>query len=111
MLVRGDVCEVPHDQRARGHEQRGRRLGVILQSDALPLSTVILAPTSTAVAPRMFRPLVETAGRTTCVLVEQVRAVDVTRLGRRVDHLAITDLSAVEAALDLVLALDLRRLG
>ncbi|WP_109474347.1 type II toxin-antitoxin system PemK/MazF family toxin [Ornithinimicrobium cavernae] len=100
---------MPHNPRARGHEQRGRRLAVILRSEDLPLSTVLLAPTSTSVAPRVFRPEVGLAGRRTCVLVEQLRAVDVTRLGRRVDHLARADLDAVEDALDLVLALDLRR--
>ena len=111
MLVRGDVYAVPHDSRARGHEQRGRRLGVILQSEDLPLSTVILAPTSTAVPPRTFRPQVEIAGRRTCVLVEQLRAVDTSRLDDRVGHLSRVELDAVEEALDLVLALDLRRIG
>lgn len=111
MFIRGDVHAVPHDPRARGHEQHGQRLGVILQSEALPLSTVILAPTSTSVTPRLFRPAVEVVGRQTSVLVEQLRAVDARRLGPRVDHLSRADLEAVEDALDLVLALDLRRVG
>lgn len=84
-------------------------MGVILQSEDLPLSTVVLAPTSTSVTSRTFRPEVEIAGRLTCVLVEQLRAVDVRRLGARVGHLSRGELDAVEEALDLVLALDVRR--
>lgn len=109
MLIRGDVFEVVGPRRPSGHEQRGPRLGVIVQSDDLPLSTVLLAPTSRSAPPRFFRPLVEVAGETTCVLVEQLRTVDVSRLGRLVGHLARDDREAVDDALELVLALDLRR--
>lgn len=109
MLIRGDVFEVPGTRSASGHEQRGPRLGVIVQSEDLPLSTVILAPTSRSAPPRAFRPLVSVAGESTCVLVEQLRTIDVTRLGRLVGHLDRDDQEAVDDALELVLALDLRR--
>lgn len=109
MLIRGDVFEVPWPRRASGHEQRGQRLGVVVQSDSLPLSTVILAPTSRSAPPRSFRPLVSVAGQPTCVLVEQLRTIDVTRLGGLVGHLDRGDREAVDDALELVLALDLRR--
>ncbi|WP_218880105.1 type II toxin-antitoxin system PemK/MazF family toxin [Kineosphaera limosa] len=113
MLIRGDVYrlsdDLSDDPRARGHEQRGRRLGVVLQSEDLPLSTVIVAPTSTAATPRSFRPEVEIEGRATCVLLEHLRGIDTARLGARVGHLSRTELAAVEEALELVLGLDLRR--
>lgn len=109
MLIRGDVFEVPGPRRPAGHEQRGQRLGVIIQSDDLPLSTVILAPTSRSAPPRSFRPLVSVAGEATCVLVEQLRTIDIARLGRLVGHLDRDDREAVDDALELVLALDLRR--
>lgn len=108
MWIRGDVYDVPAPRGARGHEQRGPRLGVVVQSEDLPLSTVVLAPTSRSAPPRLFRPEVEVAGERTCVLVEQLRTVDVARLGRRVGHLALDDRRAVDRALELVLALDLR---
>ena len=40
MLTRGDVYAVPARRSAQGHEQRGPRLGVVVQSDDLPLSVV-----------------------------------------------------------------------
>lgn len=108
MFLRGDIYEILHDPRSRGLEQRRRRLGVVLHSEDLPLSTVILAPTSTAVPERIFRPRIMAADQPTCVLVEQLRATDITRLGRRVGHLSRDELAAVDDALELVLGLDLR---
>lgn len=108
MWIRGDVYEVPGPRAAHGHEQRGRRLGVVVQSEDLPLPTVVIAPTSRSAPPRLFRPEVEVAGERTCVLVEQLRTLDVGRLGRLVGHLGRDDREAVDRALELVLALDLR---
>lgn len=108
MLIRGDVFEVSGPRHPIGHEQRDLRLGVVVQSDDLPLSTVLLAPTSRSAPPRSFRPLVTVADEQTCVLVEQLRTVDVSRLGRLVGHLDRDDREAVDDALELVLALDLR---
>ena len=46
-LHRGDVVALPPPRGAIGHEQKGRRYGVVLQSsDLARLSTVIVAPTS-----------------------------------------------------------------
>lgn len=108
MWSRGEVVHVPPSRGARGHEQQGRRLGVIVQSDDLRLSTVVLAPTSRSAPPRSFRPQVRVGGERTCVLVEQLRTVDVTRLGEVVAHLDRDDLEALDRALELTLALDLR---
>ncbi|MFK5633684.1 MULTISPECIES: type II toxin-antitoxin system PemK/MazF family toxin [unclassified Ornithinimicrobium] len=108
MWIRGDVYDVPAPRGAHGHEQRGARLGVVVQSDDLALSTVVLAPTSRSAPPRAFRPEITIAGESTCVLVEQLRTIDVSRLGRLVGHLGRDDQRAVDRALELVLALDLR---
>ena len=35
MLIRGDVYAVPAARGASGHEQRGPRLGVVVQADDL----------------------------------------------------------------------------
>jgi mRNA interferase MazF len=79
---------------------------VIVQSDALlPRSVVLVAPTSTSARPASFRPEVEVAGSTTRVLVEQVGAVDVRRLGDRVGHLAAEEIWGVDDALATVLDL------
>jgi mRNA interferase MazF len=78
---------------------------VVLQSDDLPLSTWLVAPTSTAARPASFRPEVDVGGKATRVLVEQTSAVDPSRLGDRAGRLTFTELRQVEAALRLVLEL------
>lgn len=89
-----------------GHEQAGERFGVVVQADELlPRSVVIVAPTSRSARPASFRPEIEVAGGTTRVLVEQLGAVDVQRLGKRVDQLAVEELWAVDDALATVLGL------
>jgi mRNA interferase MazF len=89
----------------RGHEQAGSRYAVVVQSDELPLSTWLVAPTSTSARAASFRPEVEIAGRTTRVLAEQTAAVDPARLGERAGLLAFEELRRVDAALRLVLNL------
>ena len=81
---------------------------MILQADELaPLSTVIVAPTSTAAPARTFRPEVRIAGKRTRVLVEQLRSVDRSRLGSPVGSLARRELEDVDRALAVVLGLAL----
>lgn len=104
--MRGDVHELPAPRGARGHEQRGRRFAVVLQSDLLPLSTVLVAPTSTSARPASFRPEISVAGALTQVLVEQTAAVDPHRLGRLIGHLASEELRDVERSLRTVLGLE-----
>ena len=106
MHRRGDVVALPAPRGGTGHEQRGKRFGVVLQSDALAhLSTVILAPTSTAAPARAFRPEIVVRGRPTKLLVEQLRAVDHTRLGETVGRLSAMELRAADEALKDVLGL------
>ncbi len=90
-----------------GHEQRGERYGVIVQADAmLPRSVVLVAPTSRSARPASFRPDVNVAGDSTRVLVEQLAAVDVQRLGRRIGRLTTGEMWAVDDSLVTVLGLD-----
>jgi len=89
-----------------GHEQQGRRFGVVVQSDAfLPRSVVLVAPTSTSAKPASFRPEIQIGGTSTRVLVEQVGAVDVNRLSDLVGHLTPEEQWGVDAALLTVLGL------
>ena len=104
-MQRGDVVELRLPAGA-GSEQRGRRFGVVVQSDSLlPRSVVLVAPTSTAARAASFRPQVVVREQPTRVMVEQVRALAVERLGRRVDRLGVSDLWAVDEALTVVLGL------
>jgi mRNA interferase MazF len=90
---------------ARGHERRGFRYAVVLQSDRLPLSTLLVAPTSTSARPAEFRPKITVAGQITLVVVEQTAAVDPTRLGDLVTRVTWAELREIEEALRLVLDL------
>lgn len=103
--MRGEVYRLRAPRAARGHEQAGSRYAVVVQSDDLPLSTWLVAPTSTSARAASFRPEVEIAGRTTRVLAEQTAAVDPTRLGERAGLLTFEELRRVDAALRLVLDL------
>jgi mRNA interferase MazF len=93
--------------KAVGHEQHGERFGVVVQADELlPRSVVLIAPTSRSARAASFRPQVIVAGDDARVLVEQVGAVDVQRLGKRVGRLGAEELWAVDEALMTVLGLD-----
>ena len=104
--MRGDVYQLKAPRDARGREQRGNRYAVVVQSDLLPLSTWLVAPTSTSARPTSFRPEIEIDGKTTLVLVEQTAAVDPERLGHLVGHLTQNEMSTVESALKVVLGLN-----
>lgn len=103
--MRGEVFRLRAPREARTHEQAGARYAVVVQSDQLPLSTWLVAPTSTSALPATFRPEVQVAGRATRVLAEQTAAIDPTRLGESAGHLTFDELRRVDAALRLVLDL------
>jgi mRNA interferase MazF len=104
-VTRGDIFRVRLAE-GRGHEQRGSRYAVIVQAgELLGLSTAIVAPTSRGAGPATFRPEIEVAGEATRVLVEQLRAVDLERLGQHAGRLTAEEQRGVDAALELVLAL------
>lgn len=65
----------------------------------LPRSVVLVAPTSRRARAASFRPEIEVAGETTRVLVEQVGAVDVRRLGDLAGHLSREELWGIDDAL------------
>lgn len=104
--VRGDVHRLRAPHGARGTEQRGSRFGVVMQSDDLLLSTLLVAPTSRSAQPRIFRPSILVAGQKTQVLTEQCTAVAPERLGELVGHATRRELDSIDAALRLIFALD-----
>lgn len=105
--MRGDLYELKAPKDARGREQAGSRYAVVVQSDDLPLSTWIIAPTSTGRRAASFRPEIEIDGTKTRVMIEQLTVIDPqVRLGEFAGRLDGAELYAVDAALQAVLALD-----
>jgi mRNA interferase MazF len=104
--VRGDIHRLKAPRNLRGNEQNGARFAVVLQSDDLLLSTLLVAPTSRSASPRIFRPTVVIEGELTQVLVEQTTAVAPERLGALVGHVSRPELDEINDALRLALELD-----
>ena len=88
---------------AAGHEQRGPRYAVAIQSDGIMLSTLIVAPTSTSAQSAVFRPEIEMDGIRTRVLVDQMRAVDASRLVDFAGRLEAAETAEVDRAVRLIL--------
>lgn len=104
-MTRGEIYRIRLSA-AHGHEQAGARYGVIVQADELlGLSTAIVAPTSRSAAPATFRPEIEMDDGSTRVLVEQLRAVDIGRLGEFAGRLTTDEQQAVDEALAMILNL------
>lgn len=105
-MIRGSVYRVDLGDAKRGHEQRGKRLGICLSDGPANWSTTVIVPTSTHVQQAVFRPSLIIAGRPTVVLADQVRAIDVQWVfGDPVDHLTGHDMAEVEYALGRLLGL------
>ncbi len=104
-MRRGDVYEL-RMPKGTGHEPQCRRFGVIVQADALlSRSLVLVAPTSQSARPASFRSGVVVEGERTRVLVEQVGAVDVGRLGDPVAHASAEEMWGIDDGLMTVLDL------
>ena len=104
-MRRGDVFEL-RLPKAAGHEQRGKRFGVVVQAnELLPRSVVVVAPTSGSARPASFRPQIEIRDQDTRVLVEQIGAVDSGKLGRLIGHVTPEEQWGIDDALLTVLGL------
>jgi mRNA interferase MazF len=104
-VTRGDVYRV-RLPKGGGREQHGPRYAVIVQADdLLGLSTALVAPTSRSALAASFRPEVQVGGESTRVMVEQLRALDLQRLGDLAGRLDAEEMRDVDEALSLVLAL------
>ncbi|MGH3435596.1 MAG: type II toxin-antitoxin system PemK/MazF family toxin [Sciscionella sp.] len=105
--MRGDLYRLKAPKDVRGHEQAAARYAVVVQSDDLPLSTWLIAPTSTGRRAASFRPEIEINGTKTRVIVEQLTVVDPQlRLAEFAGRLDTAEMHAVNAALQAVLGLD-----
>jgi mRNA interferase MazF len=105
-MIRGAVYPVDLGDAKRGHEQRGRRLGLIISIEQDVWSTVTILPTSTSAQSAVFRPEVVIAGRDTKILIDQIRTIDSSYVtGELVDYLSSDDMTQVEHSLSRYLGL------
>lgn len=103
--MRGDIYRLPARRGAVGSEQQGARYGVVVQSDTLLLSTVLIAPTSRSAGASRIRPMVDIDGTPTRVLVDQTSAISAERLGAFAGRLDAPELAAVDDALRITFGL------
>ena len=101
--MRGDLYRLRPAKDTAGHDQRGPRYAVAIQSDAILLSALIVAPISTSAQPAIFRPEIEIDGTRTLILVDQMRAVDASRLGDFAGRLDAAETGEVDRAIKLIL--------
>lgn len=95
--MRGDIYRLSASKAATDQDPR---YAIVIQSDHLPLSTVVIAPTSTRCTPTSFRPQIDVAGVPTTVMLDQITAVDVqVRLGARVGRLSVDEIRLLDQAL------------
>src|SRR6266853_4852768 len=74
-MIRGAVYPVDLGDAKRGHEQRGRRLGLVISIEQNAWSVVTIIPTSTSAQGSVFRPEAVIAGLETKILIDQVRTI------------------------------------
>ena len=99
-MIRGAVYPVDLGDAKRGHEQRGRRLGLVISIEQNAWSVVTIIPTSTSAQASVFRPQVVIAGQQTKILIDQVRTIDVSFVtGELIDYLSQDDMGQVEHSL------------
>jgi mRNA interferase MazF len=97
LRLRRAVYPVDLGDAKRGHEQRGRCLGLVISIEQGAWSTVTIIPASTSAQASVFRPEVVIAGRDTKILVDQIRTIDVSYItGELVDYLPRDDMAQVE---------------
>jgi mRNA interferase MazF len=99
-VIRGAVYPVDLGDAKPGHEQRGRRLGLVISIEQNAWSMVTIIPTSTSAQASVFRPEVFIAGLETKILIDQVRTIDVSYVtGELIDYLSRGDMAQVEHSL------------
>lgn len=97
-MIRGAMYRVDLGQTNRGHEQRGKRLGLVLSPTSMPWNVATIIPTSTSAQPAVFRPALD-IGQLTRFLVDQIHSIDTNYIhGDPVHYLDHHDLHEIEYA-------------
>jgi len=107
-VIRGAVYRVNFGDEKRGHEQRGKRFGLVVSPSSLAWSTATVVPTSRSAQEAVFRPTLKLMGVPTRFLVDQIRSIDTRYVeGGPVGCLERDELAEVEYAITRYLGLAL----
>ena len=107
-MIRGAVYKVNLGDEKRGHEQRGRRYGLVISPSSMSWSVATIVPTSRSAQEALFRPTLELMGVQTRFLVDQMRAIDTRYIdGEPIAYLERDEMAEVEHAITRYLGLAL----
>lgn len=98
-MIRGAVYRIDLGEAKRGHEQRGKRYGVLVSPSNWPSTVATFAPTSTSATWTLFRPEIEIGGTATRVMIDQIRTIDTSYVGDLVGALTRMEMAEVEHAM------------
>ena len=105
-MNRGDI-HVFNPPKNGKYEIQGKRFAVVIQSDSLAnRSVIIVAPTSQSAREASIRPDILVLQQSTKVLVEQMSAISIERLGKKIGHVEIDEQWAIDDAIQAVLGLN-----
>lgn len=107
-MIRGAVYKVDLGEAKRGHEQRGRRFGLVVSPSSMAWSVVTIVPTSRSAQVAVFRPTLDLLGAPTRFLVDQIRSIDTRYVdGEPVAYLERDEMAEIEHAVSRYLGLGL----
>lgn len=105
-MNRGDIYTITL-KKGVSSELYGKRFAVVLQSNSmLPRSVVIIAPTSLNALHASIRPNIEVQRQPTKVMVEQMKAVSIDRLGKKVGQVKAEEQWLIDDAIFALLGLN-----
>lgn len=107
-MIRGAVCKVDLGEAKRGHEQRGRRYGLVVSPSSMAWSVVTIVPTSRSAQAAVFRPTLDLLGVPTRFLIDQIRSIDTRYVDAEpVAYLERDEMAEIEHAMSRYLGLGL----
>jgi mRNA interferase MazF len=101
LLRKGSIFLITLPGRTGDHTQQGRRYAVVVTATSFIGTVVTVAPTSTSARASLTRPEAEIEGRKCRILLEQMLAVDVTKLTHWIGVLEDEEMDALDDALKL----------
>jgi len=107
-VIRGAVYKVDLGEAKRGHEQRGRRYGLVVSPSSMAWNVVTIVPTSRSARAAVFRPALDLLGEPTRFLIDQIRSIDTRCVdGESVAYLEPDEMAEIEHAVSRYLGLGL----